>query len=169
MTAYPIILRYRCPRRLLDATVHALGSEGHRESMAFWAGTVVDDTARFTKLLLPEGGGVDKEPYCSRVDSGALARVGARIDHPRELLLAQIHTHPGSPGHSWTDDTLSWRSPGFLSVVLPNYGRVTASSWRTWGFHRCDAASKYARLTGVQLREILHVLPEGEIEIHGPE
>ena len=38
-------------------------------------------------------------------------------------VRAQVHTHAGLAGHSWTDD--HWAlvyTPGFLSVVLPYFG-----------------------------------------------
>jgi hypothetical protein len=38
--------------------------------------------------------------------------------------VAQLHTHPGAAFHSGTDDEFPIvRTPGFLSIVLPEFGK----------------------------------------------
>jgi len=167
--SYPVIRKYLCPERLVFETLTAFGQDRDlaRESIAFWAGAVGDsNVASLTHLILPRGRGVDRQSYCAGLSSAEMARVSGLLDPPGRVLLAQVHSHPGEPFHSRTDDLFSWRSPGFLSIVIPNYGDVTPESFRRWGFHRCDSASLYRPLSDRSAKRLVALVKNLEVTVH---
>lgn len=142
-----VATRILVPGSVVHATISGLRerSSNWRESACTWIGTrdnrvvkvlfhheLADDRATALSLELPESA------------KFALYQQLARDEH---RVLALLHTHPDS----WVD--LSWidrqnqisSRVGFLSIVLPHYGRTT---WdlSAIGFHvKCDRG--WRRLT----------------------
>jgi len=58
------------------------------------------------------------------VDFSEVNRLSVRLYDEHLSMVAQIHTHPGGAFHSSRDDGLPfmWKR-GFVSIVLPNFGR----------------------------------------------
>jgi hypothetical protein len=168
-TIFPIIHRYHCPTELLAKTVEAFrrSRKDHVESILFWAGHVMENgVAQLRALILPTGPGMKREAMCSGIDSYTMAAVTDVLDPPGRILLAQVHTHPSEAFHSWTDDNFSWRSPGFLSIVLPQYGKVSPRSHRSWSYHRCDQESRYRKLEQPEVLRVFHVVKQEGVEVH---
>jgi proteasome lid subunit RPN8/RPN11 len=56
------------------------------------------------------------------LDSDAIARLWLELANERWSIRVQVHTHPGSAYHSSRDDRLALiHTPGFLSLVIPNF------------------------------------------------
>lgn len=123
------------------------------ERMVLWSGVV----GRAAELLVRTIVVPDHEPQGWRVDINrslwrGLLHAMRRQD---QMLLAQVHSHPGEAYHSEGDE--AWpaeHSDGFLSVVVPRFGvDVTELT---------DCAIYEYRLEGASGR--FHELSEDEVE-----
>ena len=114
-----------CESASMPVARHLLttGQERHEEA-ALWAGYLTSQGVGIvTTALLP---------YTEHDGAGCFmpvdvaARCYAEAKKRGQLLLAQIHTHPGrSAHHSRTDDdwAVCGDTPGFLSIVVPCFAR----------------------------------------------
>lgn len=92
------------------------------ERLLLWSG-VIDATgeALVRTVIAPV-----HEPLGPRVvvDSRTWRGVLEALRRQDQMLLAQVHSHPGDAFHSHGDDERpAEHSDGFLSIVIPNYGR----------------------------------------------
>jgi proteasome lid subunit RPN8/RPN11 len=56
------------------------------------------------------------------LDSESIARLWSELANQRRSIRVQVHTHPGAAFHSSRDDHLALvHTPGFLSLVIPNF------------------------------------------------
>jgi hypothetical protein len=102
------------------------GRQG-REAFVLFSGAVSPPTAIIRSVVYPpqkavsdSSGGVGV--YVTGQSLFEITRWAARRT---EILLGQIHTHPGRAFHSRTDDAYPLVSlPGAFSVVVPNFCRV---------------------------------------------
>jgi hypothetical protein len=124
--------RYVVLSGVLDVTKNHLLAAGRSgsEGALCWAGTPLGDAALVTTAIVFNGsrhyGGV----HVSSAQSGLLYE----HCHTRGLtLFAQVHSHPGAAFHSPPDELLP-HSPvrGFLSVVIPSFGRRCLERMDTW-------------------------------------
>ena len=114
-------MRYRIPQALVDRTFaqFRLCGEGERECQALWISAwqcpenildVVHPRHRAHAL------GFD-------VDGAWLNEFWLRLADTAMGIRVQIHTHPDLAFHSPTDDAYPIiHTPGFLSLVIPNFG-----------------------------------------------
>lgn len=140
--------RFMLPARLLDATVEHLRAEGQFrvESIVFWAGKVNGHYATMTHLVVPRGRGVFKHPFQVRVSEEIIAAVCELLDPPELVLLGQVHTHMHGAFHSPTDDRYSLDTPGYVSVVIPEFAQKGVADWGKWAFHECNAPGSFRRV-----------------------
>ena len=92
------------------------------EEAAFLAGYVIDGTTGIvTTAVLPYTR--SSEAFCT-LPLDVIASCLKKVKEMGQIVLAQIHTHGQRSFHSCTDD--DWAicdSPGFISIVVPCYGR----------------------------------------------
>lgn len=162
------IQRFMLPAQLLEATVEHLRAEGQFrvESIVFWAGRVDGLLATMTHLVVPRGSGVFKHPLQVRVSEDVIAEVCELLDPPHLVLLGQVHTHMGAAFHSPTDDRYSLDTPGYLSLVVPDFAREDASHWTDWAFHECDGHGAFRRLSASEAGRRFIVDPTAEVIVH---
>jgi hypothetical protein len=114
-------MKYRLKGEMLEDTFkhfRACGC-GRRERQVLWLSSW-DSTEDITKVVHPRheahlGGFVLDDQWLSEfwLELGK-ANMGIRV---------QVHTHPGEAFHSSTDDEFPIiHKPGFLSLVIPNFG-----------------------------------------------
>ncbi len=123
--------RHVVPSTVLDVTREHLrwrGSEGHEGALC-WAGIVKEGLAIVTTAL----------PFVASGEWGVhipAEQTGLLYAHchARGLtLLAQVHSHPRNAFHSTVDEQLPHSAePGFLSIVVPNFGRCSYSNFSSW-------------------------------------
>jgi hypothetical protein len=98
--------------------------QGRRECVVYWTGP------------LSEPGFVDAvehplhtaTPFGYEVGSAWVTSFFICLRNDRRSTRIQVHTHPRRASHSETDDRFALApAPGFLSLVIPNYGRGRAS------------------------------------------
>ena len=85
------------------------------------------------------------------------------VDRACQIVLAQVHTHPGRVcSHSLTDDDFAWSdSPGLLSIVVPCLGRFGVRRILAGGaaVHERLKTGQWHRLSPSEIRERLVVIP----------
>lgn len=113
------------------------GSQGH-EGMVLWTGVKSDHEAIVRSCIHPR-------QICTAVsydipldESQALNII---LANKKEVILAQVHSHPGAAFHSSRDDAMPFTyTVGFFSLVIPNFcnGNIENLSdiriWEHMGF-----------------------------------
>lgn len=119
---------YAIPLSVIVVTlghINRHGSEG-LECMVFWAGKALGlGKFEVTDCIHPHHHAtslsVDIEPDES-------SRIQRMLFQHKQILLAQVHSHPSAAFHSSRDDSLSMsHKPGFISIVVPSFGRIRLS------------------------------------------
>lgn len=107
------------PRDILSQTFETLRKcgRGNRECVVYWIAS--RDSPSPTAVVHPEH---DSSVGGYVVDSGWVTRFFLNLRKSGSRAVAQVHTHPGVASHSSTDDDYSLvPSPGFLSLVIPDF------------------------------------------------
>jgi len=138
---------------LLDRTTDVLrqsrdGKIPH-EGVAYWAGQHVGDGVLLTTCIAPAAittRGSFETSVCAN------AQVVAYLGAAQLELIAQVHSHPGDfVGHSDGDDRRALMPyEGFLSIVVPHYGREGMRPLNNCGVHLFDN-SRFRRLTDAEI------------------
>lgn len=82
-------------------------------------------------------------PFGYEIDTWWVTAFFLRLRHDHRSTRAQVHTHPRRASHSQTDDRFALvPTRGFLSLVIPNYGRGPASLDAAY-LTELDAAGKW--------------------------
>jgi hypothetical protein len=119
------------PSSIMDATREHLSAKGAlgSEGALCWAGTLKDNLALVTTALIF----ADSGEWGVHIPASQTGLLYAHC-HARGLtLLAQVHSHPGPAFHSPTDERLPHSAePGFLSLVVPNFGDCSFADFRAW-------------------------------------
>jgi proteasome lid subunit RPN8/RPN11 len=118
-----VLLTQNC----LDAIRVALDPEmrkGH-EGIVYLLGRTDGDTALAVTVFKPEA--VTSLGSFS-VDARAMAACVGAAGRYELQIVGQLHSHPGEAYHSDGDvEGARIRYPGYVSIVLPNYGRLLPS------------------------------------------
>jgi len=116
------------------------------ECVVYWTGPVSDNLVNDQEHPLHL-----RSPFGYQVDEKWLTKFWTRLAEEKRSIKAQIHTHPSIAFHSSTDD--QWpivSQPGFLSIVIPDFGMGETSFDRTWiGYLQPDGGWKHARSSEV--------------------
>ena len=91
---------------------------GH-EGMVLWSGVKTHGEALVRTCIHPS-------QQCTAVSYDIpleeTQRVNVLLEQLKEVLIAQIHSHPGSAFHSHRDDAMPFTFKlGFFSLVIPNF------------------------------------------------
>jgi hypothetical protein len=158
---------FTLPATLLDTTLTTLRTEGESrvESLVFWAGHVSNDKAVVTHVFVPTGKGVLKHPLYVRIDDAVIAAICGELDPPRLVLLGQVHTHIGDAFHSSTDDRFSLDTPGYVSVVIPTFGRNGVDSWGQWAFYERESRGQFRELDAAERTRRFLIARDGNVEV----
>ena len=129
----------RIDAQLLHASWAAVSKRGRgrAEAEVLWGGRVRGDIGEILVAIEPVGVGVEARANWYRVSAGAHARVARVLEACGCVLLAQVHSHPGTDvSHSPTDDDHPFaRDDGFFSIVWPEFARGATAPLRRWGVH----------------------------------
>lgn len=121
------ISRLDIPAAVFRLTLDRLGGSGRAtsEGVAYWPGALrrgrVGAVGR--AIFADDYPGFASSAGHASVPLGAALRIGEEVHRRGEVLLAQVHTHPGEAFHSAVDDArpISHRR-GFFSLVVPRFG-----------------------------------------------
>lgn len=94
--------------------------EAKRECVVLWASSL-SRTDRVEEVVHPRhrasAGGYEIDPLW-------ISEFWLELAEHRQTVRAQIHTHPGTAYHSSTDDDFALvHTPGYLSLVVPDFAR----------------------------------------------
>jgi hypothetical protein len=121
------------PKELVDFTIDELRRCGglRRECVVFWTAAQWQPQA----VIGVSHPSHRSSSYAYEVDDAWLTRFFFTLSDQRRTAVAQVHSHPGPwVGHSSTDDAFVLvPTAGFVSIVVPHFGRV--SDIGQWGIH----------------------------------
>jgi hypothetical protein len=108
------------------------GAEG-TEAYVFWAGAVADGEGYVSTCIYPTAnarhGGV-------KVPLRKMTEINLELRDRDQLVLAQVHSHPGVARHSPVDEekAVSFHE-GFVSIVVPDFGETPVYDLRDCGVY----------------------------------
>lgn len=139
-------------RHLVDRTQELLRGPGAQgfEALVLWAGRRSDGDPGIMEVelaLMPRQRAVRGEDGVSvMVDGDALFEMNVMLNERGLRLVAQVHSHPGEPYHSETDDRYSIvTARGGVSIVVPDFAR---------GRFSLDACAVYQLAAGGEWVEV---------------
>jgi hypothetical protein len=155
MTVRDPISRWLIPSEALIASYMEMAGDGamDREGIALWAGRRERlggvTTATVSHVVLLRGPGIHRARGFISIKADLLNDVADRLAEvdDRTYLVGQIHGHP--PGArvdlSPTDILYGIRTPGYLSLVAPNYGMDATPDFSLCGVHLFDRGAGWRR------------------------
>lgn len=122
--------RVLIPRDLLRDTLDHLDDGLDCEAIAYWAGVQDGADIQVARLITPLAYRGERFVFVPVEEVSRVVNECASLD---DFLVAQLHTHPADEDHSEVDDcgTVSKRD-GFISLVLPFYGRSCTVECPSW-------------------------------------
>jgi proteasome lid subunit RPN8/RPN11 len=118
---------YLVPPAILQKTLAHV--RAHRtEAVCFWLGRSVGEATVVEEVWIPQ---FVATAVSYDISPAEMLRVKAHLDDSGQSLLVQVHSHPASAFHSSTDDMNAaspW--PGFISIVVPNFGHLRTDFWK---------------------------------------
>jgi proteasome lid subunit RPN8/RPN11 len=131
------------PSLLLDHTELTLRQAGIHgdEGFAVWAGTLAGGDAHVATLVTPRRTG---EPTHGEISSDTTANVLSALDQRDLVPILQLHTHPHQAFLSSEDAIRPLVAlPGFISVVIPNFGFIDLADVALWSAHEYVGFSRW--------------------------
>lgn len=150
------VRRFEIPEVIARESIAIMQQAGEEGAEVFvaWAGAAASASFVFSRLIVPE-----QTSY--RTPAGLLVRIPGRAlfelnrscHRYGEMLGGQIHAHPGAAYHSAADDSLALvRTPGGVSVVVPDFARGGLARRDAWACFQLDGAGAWGDLpAGVEV------------------
>jgi len=134
------------PSLVVDHTELVLrqaGVQGH-EGFAVWAGTLAGGDAHVGTVVVPRA---TSGPGHGEVSVETTGRVLRGLDERDLVPMAQLHTHPRGAFLSQTDAIRPVVAvPGFLSIVIPDFGFVDLADVGLWSSHQYVGPGRWREL-----------------------
>ena len=158
------IEKFYVPTAVLRETQRFIEEHGaeRTEAYVFWAGAVADGEAYITTCVYPTAnarhGGV-------KVSLRKMTEINLELRDRDQLVLAQVHSHPGVARHSPVDEekAVSFHE-GFVSIVVPDFGETPVYDLRDCGVYVYTASDGW-RLLGEDEVEDRFVIEETVLEV----
>lgn len=156
-------------KNVIEATANYVSSYGPstemHEGIVYWAGVPNDKAWLITTAIAPAAK-TTSGSYHTSVSTNAY--VIKTINELRLQLLAQVHGHPKSwVDHSEGDINGAFMPyEGFLSVVVPWYGKKGLLPLKKCGIHRYEKGD-FVRLTLEEIDRIFFIVPNS-IDLRRP-
>lgn len=136
------------PSLVVDHTELVLrqaGVQGH-EGFAIWAGTLAGGHAHVATVVVPLA---TSGPGHGEISVETTGRVLNGLDERDLVPMAQLHTHPWRAFLSQTDAIRPVVAvPGFLSIVIPDFGFVDLADIGVWSAHEYVGPGRWRELDG---------------------
>ncbi|MBP2252571.1 proteasome lid subunit RPN8/RPN11 [Halarchaeum solikamskense] len=130
---------------MLQETQRYVEEHGNRdhECYVFWAGAIAGDEAYVSTCVYPR---VESRHGGVKVPLEKMTEINQELRARDQILLAQVHSHPGRARHSPVDEekAVSFHE-GFVSIVIPDFGATPVYDLRDCGVYT------YTRDSGWQL------------------
>jgi len=135
--------RVYIPSLVIDHTELVLRQAGAcgEEGFVLWAGTLAGDHAHVSSLVVPT---ISAGVRHGEVSADTTARLLTSLDERDLVPIAQLHTHPREAFLSRTDRIRPLVAiPGFVSIVIPNFGFVDLADVTLWSAHEFGGGHKW--------------------------
>lgn len=153
------------PAWILDATEKymELHRDVVRECVVFWAGNLSPQgEAAVTNCIYPEQ---LASSISTQVELVEAARIHQLLLERREVLLAQVHSHPGGAFHSLTDDVYPiTHKQGFFSIVVPGFGFGLQGGLSNCEVYEHEGAGKWRKLLKVEVSRRFIIITQNNRE-----
>lgn len=150
MSHFNFIHRWELPHRAFALSLEEMARDGvhGNEGVAFWLGTHHGEEARISLVVATRGPDVVKSPGLLVIGPETMNSLTDICIERSLVLVGQIHSH----GDTWvdlsrTDRRDGFKSPSYLSAVVPYYAQRKDTKVSMCGFHVCDVKSVFHRLT----------------------
>ena len=133
------------PEAVLIKTLERLSAcgQGRSECVVYWTGPA-GTQATADGWLHPAH---RQSAFGYEVESTWLTRNLFQLAVEKRSIRAQLHTHPSAAFHSETDDRWPIVSqPGFLSIVVPGFGRGKSARTEEWWVGRLSGDGQWEEL-----------------------
>lgn len=126
----------------------ALDGRVPREGVAMWLGSHDGSVAHVRQVVLLRGPGVTKRPYQLAISDELMNDVTDAAIERGLSLVGQIHSHAPDAGTdlSWPDRHLGLCSPGYLSLVAPDFALRPVIRLEDCGVHIYEREIGWRRL-----------------------
>jgi hypothetical protein len=128
------------------------------EAVVLFSGTFRTEASTFEVLetIIPEQTSLNIEGgLLYAVDGDELHRINVYLHESKQLLIAQMHSHPGRAYHSSTDDAYPIVTKiGALSIVVPNFAADQISP-RRWAVYRLNESVTWQRLNDAEVARLI--------------
>jgi hypothetical protein len=135
------------PSLVVDHTELVLrqaGTHAH-EGFGIWAGTLAGGDAYVSTLVLPR---ITTGPKHGEISAETTANVLGSLDQRDLVPILQLHSHPWAAGLSETDAIRPLAAvPGFISVIVPDFGYVDLADVRLWSAHEYQGNHGWVELS----------------------
>ena len=152
------IEKYYVPTAVLRETQQYIEEHGNREHecYVFWAGAIAGDEAYVSTCVYPQ---VESRHGGVKVPLEKMTEINLELRDRDQILLAQVHSHPGRARHSPVDEekAVSFHE-GFVSIVIPDFGATPVYDLRDCGVYT------YTQSSGWQLLDDDEVVDRFAIE-----
>jgi proteasome lid subunit RPN8/RPN11 len=135
------------PSFCVDYTESLLRDYGKtgRERFLIWAGTLKDDFAFVSTIIVPPNGR-------GFVSADTVARIYQHLDGRDLVPLAQVHTHPYEAFLSSVDSRAPFFSArGFLSIIIPNFASESLRDLSNWKVYRYLSNKRWKELSRAEI------------------
>jgi hypothetical protein len=134
------------PSLVIDHTELVLrrtGVQGH-EGFALWAGTLAGGDAYVATLVVPRA---TTDAWHGQITPETTAAVLTALDERDLVPVVQLHSHPRRAFLSETDAIRPLVAvPGFISVVIPDFGFVDLADVGPWSAHEYVSHGQWREL-----------------------
>lgn len=148
------------PSLIIDHTELILRQRGAcgEEGFALWAGTLAAGDAFVSTVVLPAVESSHK--FRGEISPATAAALFEELDFLDLVPVAQIHSHPRAAFLSAIDAERPLVAvPGFLSIVVPDFGFVDLTDVRLWRAYAFKRRDRWTELDEVERRRRLIIDP----------
>lgn len=151
---------FQIHRRVLGETEWYLRKAGdlHNECSVFWGGVGTGKMAEVRSVYFPLQTATS---VSVQVHPDGVHKMYDLLDQRNEILLAQVHSHPGTAFHSGTDDLFpATFLVGFLSIVVPNFCSAGLNEFRDCAVFFHQGNGVWAKMDSSQIQMRLKILED---------
>lgn len=151
------VKQFVLPARVIDLTVGTLQDIGQKgfEAFVLWGGRVDSggSRCRFESAYCPQQRTTQSESgLLVEVGGEALFQANRAFFERREILAAQVHSHPTDAYHSEVDDHFPLMTlVGGLSVVIPDFAAGGREGLDDWAWYRLVSLGRWIEIEPKEL------------------
>jgi len=162
MTFFPKIERWLIPESAWIESFREMSLDGHfgNEGIALWLGGRQGTQADVTHVVTLRGPEIIKEPDLLVIGASLLNDVTDLVIELGVRLIGQIHSHGTKYGInlSYSDRQNGIKTPGYLSIVAPDYALRASTQLMKCGIHIFEKERGFQRLRLDEVRDRVQIV-----------